>query len=156
MRNGMALVVSFGLRITVIYVVSGILLGMIGGFVLGKMNLEPYLSDWVKKIQQDSMAETEQWERDKTTFMQRLPGIIHDSWGIVKGVLLYVLIGIGIGAAMHGFVPEGFFEHYMSNTNWFAVPASVICKLKSHFSDNPNSFLPGSYDKLVIADINRL
>jgi len=117
---------TFGLRITGIYVVSGILLGMIGGFVLGKMKLEPYLSDWVKKIQQDSMAETEQWERDKTTFMQRLPGIIHDSWGIVKGVLLYVIIGIAIGGAIHGYVPEGFFRQHMSQSNWYAVPLSVI------------------------------
>ena len=117
---------TFGLRITVIYVVSGILLGMIGGFVLGKMKLEPYLSDWVKKIQQDSMAESEQWERDKASFMQRLPGIIHDSWGIVKGVLLYVIIGIAIGGAIHGYVPEGFFRQHMSQSNWYAVPLSVI------------------------------
>ena len=43
---------TFGLRITLVYVVSGILLGMIGGFVLGRLKLEPYLSDWVKQIQQ--------------------------------------------------------------------------------------------------------
>ena len=54
--------------------------------------------------------------------MKRLPVILRDAWGIVRGVLLYVIIGIGIGAAMHGFVPEGFFETYMSKE----VPLSVI------------------------------
>ena len=49
-----------------------------------------------------------------------------DAWGIVRGVLLYILIGIAIGAFMHGFVPEGFFEQYMSKDNWYAVPLSVI------------------------------
>jgi uncharacterized membrane protein YraQ (UPF0718 family) len=49
-----------------------------------------------------------------------------DAWGIVRGVLLYILIGIAIGAFMHGFVPEGFFEQYMSKDNWFAVPLSVL------------------------------
>lgn len=117
---------TFGLRITLIYVLSGIILGVIGGYVLGKFKLDNLLTPWVKNIEANSNLEAEKWEEEKTPFLKRLPTIIHDSWGIVKGVLLYVLIGIGIGAAMHGFVPEGFFEHYMSNTNWFAVPVSVI------------------------------
>jgi hypothetical protein BACCOPRO_00973 len=58
--------------------------------------------------------------------MQRLPIVIRDSWRIVRGVLLYIFIGIGIGAFMHGFVPEGFFEQYMSRDNWYAVPLSVM------------------------------
>ncbi|MCI7763759.1 MAG: permease [Bacteroidales bacterium] len=117
---------SFGLQATMVYVVSGILLGCIGGFVLGRMRLEPYLSDWVKHVQAQSEEQTEQWERDNATFTQRLPTIISDAWKIVRSVLVYVLIGIGIGAFMHGFIPEGFFEQYMSRENWYAVPLSVI------------------------------
>ena len=117
---------SFGLQATMVYVVSGILLGCIGGFVLGRMRLEPYLSDWVKHVQAQSEEQTEQWERDNATFTQRLPTIISDAWQIVRSVLVYVLIGIGIGAFMHGFIPEGFFEQYMSRENWYAVPLSVI------------------------------
>ena len=117
---------SFGVQATVIYVVSGILLGCIGGIILGRMHLEPYLSDWVKKVQAQSEQQTEQWEKDNTTFFQRLPTIIGDAWQIVRSVLLYVLIGIGIGAFMHGFIPEGFFEQYMSRDNWYAVPLSVV------------------------------
>lgn len=117
---------AFGLKITAIYVVSGILLGVVGGWVLGKMNLEPLLSDWVKSIQKQADSQAEQWEEKKLSFWKRLPGVLKDSWGIVKGVLVYVLIGIGIGAAMHGFVPEGFFEQYMGKDNWFAVPMATI------------------------------
>ena len=117
---------SFGVQATVIYVVSGILLGCIGGIVLGRMHLEPYLSDWVKHVQAQSEQQSEQWEKDNTTFFQRLPTIIGDAWQIVRSVLLYVLIGIGIGAFMHGFIPEGFFEQYMSRDNWYAVPLSVV------------------------------
>ena len=118
---------SFGIKVTAIYVVSGILLGMIGGVVLGRMHLEPLLSDWVKQIQAQSSAQTAEWEEEKVSFFDRLPQILRDSWNIVKGVLVYVLIGIGIGAAMHGFVPEGFFETYLSKDNWLAVPLAVIC-----------------------------
>lgn len=117
---------SFGLKVTIIYVTSGILLGVIGGFILGKLKLEPYLSDWVKQIQANSTEESEKWESEKTPFLKRLPNIIRDSWGIVRGVLLYIIIGIAIGAAMHGYVPEGFFERYMSKDNLFAVPIAVL------------------------------
>ena len=117
---------TFGLRITIIYVVSGMLLGMIGGFVLGKMRLEGYLSDWVKNIQMSSEAEAAVWEKENVKFRDRLPSILKDSWGIVKGVLLYVIIGIAIGGLIHGYVPEGFFQHYMAKSSWFAVPLSVV------------------------------
>ncbi|MEG1621904.1 MAG: permease [Alistipes sp.] len=118
---------SFGLRATLIYVVSGILLGMVGGFVLSCFRLERYLSPWVQQIQVESEAQTSVWTGQHTPFLQRLPAIAKDSLTIVRGVLLYVLIGIGIGAAMHGFVPEGFFEQYMAADHWYAVPLAVIC-----------------------------
>lgn len=117
---------SFGLKVTLIYVISGILLGVIGGFVLGRMKLENQLSDWVRQIQTQATTEAEAWEKEHTSFWKRLPSIVRNAWGIVRGVLIYILIGIGIGAFMHGFVPEGFFEQYMSKDNWFAVPLSVI------------------------------
>lgn len=108
------------------FVKGGIPLGMIGGYVLGKMKLEPYLSDWVKQIQQEATNESNLWEKEHTLFFHRLPSIIREAWNIVKGVLVYILIGIGIGAFMHGYVPEGFFEHYMAKDNWLAVPISVL------------------------------
>lgn len=117
---------SFGIKATLVYVISGILLGCVGGFVLGRMHLEPYLSAWVKQVQLQSEKQTAEWEQERTSFMQRLPIVIRDSWRIVRGVLLYIFIGIGIGAFMHGFVPEGFFEQYMSRDNWYAVPLSVM------------------------------
>ena len=117
---------TFGLKATLIYIISGTLLGMLGGFILGKMNLERYLSDWVKTAQQQSDIQSENWEMEKTPFFKRLPAIAKDSFGIVKGVFIYILIGIGIGAAMHGFVPEGFFENILSADKWWGVPAAVI------------------------------
>lgn len=117
---------SFGIKATLVYVISGILLGCVGGFVLGRMHLEPYLSGWVKQVQLQSEKQTAEWEQERTSFMQRLPIVIRDSWRIVRGVLLHIFIGIGIGAFMHGFVPEGFFEQYMSRDNWYAVPLSVM------------------------------
>ena len=116
----------FGLKVTLIYAVSGVFLGTFGGFLLGKLNLDRFLSDWVRQIQATSEEEAEQWETDKTPFIDRLPIIIREGWGIVQKVLLYVIIGIAIGAAMHGYVPENFFTEYLSKDKWYAVPLAVI------------------------------
>lgn len=116
----------FGVKTTLIYAGSGILLGIIGGYILGKLKTERYLSDWVKQIQTDASSETQGWETDKTPFVERLPYIIKDGWAIVRKVLLYVIIGIAIGAAMHGYVPENFFSEYLSSDKWYAVPMAVI------------------------------
>jgi len=117
---------TFGWKVTSIYVFSGVLLGTIGGFVLGKMKLERYLSPWVLQIQQTSNAQNEEWQTEHLSFSKRLPSIVKESWGIVRGVILYVIIGIAIGAAMHGYIPEGFFETYLSGEHWYAVPLAVI------------------------------
>lgn len=115
----------FGLKATIIYVGSGILLGTLGGWLLGKFNLEPLLSDWVKKILDNKMQQAK-YEVEKQTFQQRLPDITRGAWDIVKSVLLYVIIGIAIGAAMHGYVPENFFNQYLGGGEWWTVPLAVL------------------------------
>lgn len=115
----------FGLKATIIYVGSGVLLGTIGGIILGKFKLESLLSDWVQSILKNAETEGE-FEDENKGFIQRLPETMRDAWGIVRSVLLYVVIGIGLGALMHGFIPTGFFEKYISKENPFAVPIAVL------------------------------
>lgn len=116
----------FGIKATAIYAGAGILMGMVGGFILGKLRLDKYLSDWVRQIQENAIQENEQWEDEKTSFLNRLPSIIKEGWDIVRKVLLYVIIGIAIGAAMHGYVPENFFTEFLSADKWYAIPLAVI------------------------------
>ena len=117
---------TFGMKATLVYVISGVLLGVIGGWILEQFKLEKYLSSWVQQIQSQSETESEEWEIQHVPFIKRIPTILKDAWGIVRGVLLYVIIGIAIGAAMHGYVPEGFFEHYLAADKWYSVPLAVI------------------------------
>ena len=116
----------FGLKTTAIYVISGILLGVVSGLILGKLNLEPLLTDWVRQIWEKAESEREIFELEKKTFLQRVPEITREAFGIVKSVVLYVILGIAIGAAMHGYVPEAFFEQYIGKDTWYAVPLAVI------------------------------
>lgn len=117
---------TFGWRITGVYIASGILMGMLGGIILGRLKLNHLLTPWVRQIQAHSEAETRGWESENRPFVKRLPTIIHDAWGIVKGIFIYIIIGIAIGAGIHGFVPDGFFAQWMDKGNWYAVPVSVI------------------------------
>lgn len=117
---------TFGVKVTAIYVACGILMGTIGGFVLGKMKLDRYLSPWIIQMQQMQMQADEEFEAEHVPFMKRLPVITKDALGIVRGVILYVLIGIAIGAAIHGYVPEDFFADFMQKAGIFGVPASVL------------------------------
>ncbi|MFR9504154.1 MAG: permease [Rikenellaceae bacterium] len=116
----------FGVKATLIYAGSGIAMGVVGGFILGKLKLDRYLSAWVQQIQANATAEQIEWEENKATFIERLPQILKEAWKIVKGVILYVIIGIAIGGAMHGYVPEDFFTEQLSADKWYGVPLAVI------------------------------
>ena len=116
----------FGWKTMLIYAGSGIVMGIVGGFILGKFNLDRYLSPWVKELQASSEKEAENWEKEKTPFIDRLPAIIKEGWDIVSKVHIYVIIGIAIGAAMHGYVPENFFAKYLSAERWCAMPLAVF------------------------------
>lgn len=131
---------AFGVKATLIYTISGIVLGVIGGFILGKFNLERYLSPWVVQLQKESEEESAVWEAEKRSFIKRFPTILKDAWGIVRSVFIYVIIGIGIGAAIHGYVPEGFFETYLSADKWYGVPLAVILAVPMYA--NPSGIVP--------------
>lgn len=115
----------FGLKTTLIYLISGILLSMIAGYILGRMKLEPLLTDWVQKIIANKQA-AESFEVEKRTFKQRIPDIFTEAIAIIKGVSIYIIIGVAIGGLMHGYIPTGFFEQYITKENPFAVPIAVL------------------------------
>lgn len=115
----------FGLKTTLIYVGSGIILSMIAGYILGRMKLETLLTDWVKNIIANKQI-TENFEEEKRTFKQRIPEIFTEAIAIIKGVSIYIIIGVAIGGLMHGYIPTGFFEQYITKDNPFAVPIAVL------------------------------
>ena len=116
---------TFGFQVTALYVITGVVLGIIGGFALGKLKLEKHLSPWVQNIIDNAQTE-EELQEEKLTLAQRFPLILKEAFNIVKGVSIYIVIGIAVGGAMHGFLPTGFFEHYINKGQWYAVPLAVI------------------------------
>ena len=130
----------FGVKTTIIYVVSGILLGTISGIILSKLKLERFLTPWVKEVLANAQREQDEFIAEKQTFKQRLPIIWEEVLKILKGIILYVIVGIAIGGLMHGYIPEGFFEQYMNKDNIFAVPAATILAVPMY--SNASGILP--------------
>ncbi|GGK54416.1 MULTISPECIES: permease [Flavobacteriaceae] len=116
----------FGLKTTIIYVISGVLLGTISGIILQKLKLEKYLTPWVQQVLENSQKETERFELEGMSLKDRLPSIWKETSTILKGIVPYVIVGIAIGGLMHGYIPDGFFEEYLSKDNWFAVPIATL------------------------------
>jgi uncharacterized membrane protein YraQ (UPF0718 family) len=104
------------------------------------MNLERYLTPWVLEIMNKSEREQGRFQQEKLSFKQRLPIIWQEVMNILRGVIPYVIIGIAIGGLMHGYIPDGFFEQYMSKDNLFAVPIATIMAVPMYV--NASGILP--------------
>jgi len=116
------LVGLFGLKVTIIYLVSGIAIGIIGGYILGKFHLEKYVEPfiWQTKINQLNFV------GKKLPGKKVLVAATKETFEIIKKIIPYLLAGIAIGAIIHGYVPTGYFEKYLSADNILAVPMAVI------------------------------
>lgn len=130
----------FGVKTTVIYIISGILLGTISGVILQKLKLEAYLTPWVKDVLANAQKEQDTFIAEKKSLKQRLPIIWDEVLNILKGIIPYVIVGIAIGGLMHGYIPEGFFEKYMAKDNLFAVPIATILAVPMY--SNASGILP--------------
>lgn len=126
----------FGWKITLWYVFAGVFLGVIGGFILGKLKLEKYVADYVWKIQPQKYQAVEK----KETKVVLTKKFWLEGWQITKKILPYALAGIALGAAIHGFVPTEFLEKYITKDNLFAVPIAVLLAVPMYA--NATSVIP--------------
>ena len=126
MVNEVALVILFGLfgwKIAALYLIAGLFLAIVAGFILGKLNLERFVEPFVfetklgNKIIDPSKGLS--WSERFQMGWQEVITIIKKIWP-------FLLIGIGAGAAIHGWVPESFFLHYAGPGQPFAVPVAVL------------------------------
>ncbi|NCB53567.1 MAG: permease [Epsilonproteobacteria bacterium] len=124
MNNEVAIALLFGLfgwKITALYIGFGLLVAIIGGFIVGKLGMEKYVLIPVVPMSGD-LAEVE----IRMTLRTRLK----ESWAytmdIVKKIYLYVMVGVGIGAFIHGYVPTEFIVKYAGSDAWYSVPLAVL------------------------------
>jgi uncharacterized membrane protein YraQ (UPF0718 family) len=125
MINEVALVLLFGLfgwEIALLYISTGLVIAIFAGFVIGKLKLEKYVEDWVYKIK----AGNQDLVDEKVSFSKRIETGFEAVKEIVSKVWIYIIIGIAVGAGIHGYVPENFMASLMGKSAWWSVPLSVL------------------------------
>lgn len=110
----------FGVKIALLYVVMGVLIAIIAGLVIGAMNLEKEVLIEVKPLENVEFSEEEQ------LFKYRAKESWVETADIFKKIYIYVFIGVGIGAFIHGYVPADFIAEYAGGDVWYAPLIAVV------------------------------
>jgi len=125
MINEVALVLLFGLfgwKTALLYASTGLLIAIISGYVIGRLKLEYYVEEWVYQ----TTSKKQNIIEEKIPFLERIDAGISAVKEIVAKVWIYIVIGIAVGAGIHGYVPENFMAALMGKSAWWAVPLSVL------------------------------
>jgi uncharacterized protein len=125
MINEVAIVLLFGMfgwKTAVIYVVAGLVIAIIAGWVIGKLNLRHWVQDWVYQSQSGNSES----DSEELKLADRIQYGFNAVKEIVGKVWIYVVLGIAVGAGAHGYVPADFMASLMGKSAWYSVPLSVM------------------------------
>ena len=125
MVNEIALILLYGLlgwEIAAIYLITGLSIAIVAGLIIGRLLTEREIEDWVKDVRFGSITPQE----TKLDWRDRVIFAYNSVVDIFKHVWIYVLIGIAVGAIIHGFVPESFLVFVMGAHSWWSAPLVVL------------------------------
>ena len=125
MINEVAVVLLFGLfgwKTALLYVSTGLIIAITAGWIIGRLKLERFVEPWVFEIKAGTAAA----EDGRTAFRERIAAGIAAVKDIVGRVWPFIVGGIAVGAAVHGYVPENFMASIMGKSAWWSVPLSVL------------------------------
>jgi uncharacterized membrane protein YraQ (UPF0718 family) len=112
----------FGWKVAGLYLVLGLCVAIVSGWIIGRLQMEMYLEDWVRNMPQVTATV----DGNVVSLNERLDSGFGSVREIVGKVWIYILAGIAIGAGIHGYVPEDFMASFMGKDVWWAVPLAVI------------------------------
>lgn len=125
MVNEVALVMLFGLfgwKVAALYLVTGLSIAIVSGFILGRLKLERFVEPWVY----EAMDGEASFEKERLGFTGRVAKGLEAVREVVGKVWPWVILGIAVGAGIHGYVPEGLLASFMGKSAWWSVPAAVV------------------------------
>jgi len=115
----------FGMKVTILYNVVGILIAILGGMVVHSLKAEKYIKKDLLRFKSRKQVEEEHDGRS-LPFQKLISYFWQDSMNITKTIFPYVILGVSIGALIHGFVPASLVETYLSSKSWSAVPLATL------------------------------
>jgi len=128
MVNEVALALLFGLvgwKVAITYAAFGLIIAILAGWVIGKLHLEGWLQDWVRDIHSGATA-PDATDDAPRTLVDRYHLGIEAVREIFARVWMWIILGIGMGALIHGYVPEDLMARIMGADAWWSVPAAVL------------------------------
>ncbi len=127
MVNEVALALLFGMfgwKVALLYMFMGLAVAVLSGMVIGRMNMERHLEEWVQKLQ-GSAGPGSAVPLAMVWPGRMREGLVHVK-EIVGRVWVFIVLGVGLGAGIHGYVPENFMASLMGREVWWSVPAAVL------------------------------
>ncbi|QQS39483.1 permease [Candidatus Woesebacteria bacterium] len=115
----------FGMKITVIYNIIGITIAVFGGKLISRLHVEKFVKPQLMKFKSKPQIEEERGGVKLST-KELIKYFWDDGWAITKEVFPYVVLGVGLGALIHGYFPTSLIENYLSSTSWWAVPLATL------------------------------
>lgn len=112
----------FGWRVAAIYVMTGLVIAILAGWVLEKLKLQRFVADWVYQIK----AQRNDSSEESITWNERIEAGFRAVREIVGKIWIYIVIGVGVGAGAHGYVPDEALAGWLGNQNWYSVPLAVL------------------------------
>jgi uncharacterized membrane protein YraQ (UPF0718 family) len=125
MINEVAVILLFGMfgwKTALIYVITGLVIAILAGYIIGRLKLERWVADWVYQTELNNGNEGD----EKLRLSDRIRFGFDTVKEIVGKVWIYVAIGIAVGAGAHGYVPQDFMAALMGKSVWYSVPLSVL------------------------------
>lgn len=125
MINEIAIVLlfgMFGLKVAAIYVFTGLVIAILTGWIIGRLHMERYIEDWVNEVETSSESDTS----FSINWQERLQAGREAVQEIVKKVWFYIVLGIAVGAGIHGYVPTGMMAGILGENSWWSVPLAVL------------------------------
>ena len=125
MVNEIALVLLYGLlgwKIAGLYLITGLLVAIVAGWVIGRLGMEEHIEEWVREMRtnaDDVPDNTLSWDERFHAGKIAVVDIVGKVW-------IYVIAGIAVGAGIHGYIPEGFMASIMGKDAWWSVPVAVV------------------------------
>jgi len=111
----------FGWKVTAIYVVTGLVIAIFSGWIIGKLKMEKYVADWIYKVKAEHSDESD----DKVEFYERIESGYDTVKEIVGKIWIYIIAGIAIGAGAHGYVPADYLGEILGREHWYGVPLAI-------------------------------
>lgn len=112
----------FGIKVTTIYVLTGLVIAILTGWTIGRLHMEKYIEDWVNEVE----APLESDASISINWQKRLQAGREAVQEIVKKVWIYIVLGIAVGAGIHGYVPTGMMAGILGKSSWWSVPLAVL------------------------------